>query len=96
MIPNYHDLVELVGTKYFLVLQTNYGVTNGEGHKFSYNSDTNYQKNGRVYSKNTDAAHAAKIESRKLKSSKRKKSYEKRIISDLKYDKRMFVLYGLA
>ena len=79
MIPNYHDLIELVGTKYFFVLQTNYGVTNGEGHSFSYDGDINYQKNRRVYFKNTDAARAAKIESRKLKSSKRKKSYEKRI-----------------
>lgn len=111
LIPSHHQAVELFGTKYVPVLDTNYGVTggtlmkesdfqkyvtSGEGHKFNYNGDINYQKNGKVYSTETDVYQAAKIESRKLKSAKRKKSYEKRIINDLKHDKKMQTLYGLA
>lgn len=111
LIPSHHQAVELFGTKYVPVLDTNYGVTggtlikesdfqkyvtSGEGHKFNYNGDINYQKNGKVYSTETDVYQAAKIESRKLKSAKRRKSYEKRIINDLKHDKKMQTLYGLA
>ena len=112
LIPSHHQAVELFGTKYVpIVFTTEYGVTggalmkesdfqkyvaSGEGHKFYYNGETNYQKNGRVYSKETDVYQAAKIESRKLKSAKRKKSYEKRIINDLKNDKKMQTEYGLA
>ena len=111
MIPSHHTAVELFGTKYVPILCTKYGitsgnlmkesdfqkyVTSGEGHKFTYNHETNYQKNGRVYSTETDVYQAAKIESRKLKSAKRRKSYEKQIISDLKHDKKMQTLYGLA
>ena len=111
LIPSHHDPVELFGIKYVPVLATNMGVTgsvlikysdfqkyvtSGEGHKFNYNGDINYQKNGKVYSTETDVYQAAKIESRKLKSAKRKKSYEKRIINDLKHDKKMQTLYGLA
>lgn len=111
LIPSHHDPIELFGTKYVPVLYTKYGitdgnlmkysdfqkyVTSGEGHKFNYNGDINYQKNGKVYSTETDVYQAAKIESRKLKSAKRRKSYEKRIINDLKHDKKMQTLYGLA
>ena len=112
LIPSHHQAVELFGTKYVpIVFTTEYGVTagalmkesdfqkyvaSGEGHTFRYNGETNYQKNGRVYSKETDVYQAAKIESRKLKSAKRRKSYEKRIINDLKHDKKMQTLYGLA
>lgn len=111
LIPSHHQAVELFGTKYVPVLDTNYGVTggalmkesdfqkyvtSGEGHKFNYNGDINYQKNGKVYSTETDVYQAAKIESRKLKSAKRRKSYEKRIINDLKHDKKMQTEYGLA
>lgn len=112
MIPSHHNPVELFGTKYVPVIFNddtdttgttlikysdfqNY-VTSGEGRKFSYNGATNYQKNGKVYSKETDVYQAAKIESRKLKSAKRRKSYEKRIINDLKHDKKMQTEYGLA
>ena len=112
MIPSHHNPVELFGTKYVPVIFNddtdttsttlikysdfqNY-VTSGEGHTFRYNGATNYQKNGRVYSKETDVYQAAKIESRKLKSAWRKKSYEKRIINDLKHDKKMQTEYGLA
>lgn len=111
LIPSHHNSVELFGTKYVPILCTAYGltsgnlmkesdfqkyVTSGEGHKFTYNHETNYQKNGKVYSTETDVYQAAKIESRKLKSAKRRKSYEKQIISDLKHDKKMQALYGLA
>lgn len=112
MIPSHHNPVELFGTKYVPVISNNdtgttgttlikYSdfqnyVTSGEGHTFNYNGVTNYQKNGRVYSKEKDVYQAAKIESRKLKSAKRKKSYEKRIINDLKHDKKMQTEYGLA
>lgn len=111
MIPSHHTAVELFGTKYVPILCTRYGitsgnlmkesdfqkyVTSGEGHKFTYNHETNYQKNGKVYSTETDVYQAAKIESRKLKSTWRKKSYEKRIIHDLKDDKESQILYGLA
>lgn len=37
-----------------------------------------------------------KYESRKLKSAKRRKAYERAIISDLKYDAKMQHKYGLA
>ena len=112
LIPSHHNAVELFGTKYVpIIFTTTYGstggglmkesdfqkyVTSGEGHKFTYNGETNYQKNGRVYSKEKDVYQAAKIESRKLKSAKRRKSYEKRIINDLKHDKKMQTKYGLA
>lgn len=111
MIPSHHNAVELFGTKYVPVLANNdYGqtlstlmketdfknyVVSGEGHKMEYNGCINYQKNGRVYSKETDVYKAAKIESRKLKSAKRRKSYEKSLINDLKDNKKMTVLYGL-
>lgn len=112
LIPSHHNAVELFGTKYVpIIFTTTYGstggglmkesdfqkyVTSGEGHKFTYNGETNYQKNGKVYSKEKDVYQAAKIESRKLKSAKRRKSYEKRIINDLKHDKKMQTEYGLA
>lgn len=112
LIPSHHQAVELFGTKYVpIVFTTEYGstggglmkesdfqkyVASGEGHKFTYNGETNYQKNERVYSKEKDVYQAAKIESRKLKSAWRKKSYEKRIINDLKHDKKMQTEYGLA
>ena len=112
LIPSHHNAVELFGIKYIpIIFTTTYGstggglmkesdfqkyVASGEGHKFTYNGETNYQKNGRVYSKEKDVYQAAKIESRKLKSAKRRKSYEKRIINDLKHDKKMQTLYGLA
>lgn len=112
LIPSHHQAVELFGTKYVpIVFTTEYGVTagalmkesdfqkyvaSGEGHKFYYNGETNYQKNGKVYSKEKDVYQAAKIESRKLKSAKRRKSYEKRIINDLKHDKKLQTEYGLA
>lgn len=102
VIPSHHEPVELFGTKYVpIIFKTEYGVTSsdlmkysdfqkyvasGEGHSFSYNGVTNYQKNGHVYAKDPDAYKAAKIETRKLKSAKRRRSYEKRIISDLKND----------
>lgn len=112
MIPSHHNAVELFGTKYVPVIFNddtgttgstlikysdfqNY-VTSGEGCTFRYNGDINYQKNGRVYSKEKDVYQAAKIESRKLKSAKRRKSYEKRIINDLKHNKKMQTEYGLA
>lgn len=112
LIPSHHNAVELFGTKYVpIIFTTTYGstggglmkesdfqkyVASGEGRKFTYNGETNYQKNGRVYSKEKDVYQAAKIESRKLKSAWRKKSYEKRIINDLKHDKKMQTEYGLA
>lgn len=112
LIPSHHNAVELFGTKYIpIIFTTTYGstggdlmkesdfqkyVASGEGRKFTYNGETNYQKNGRVYSKEKDVYQAAKIESRKLKSAKRRKSYEKRIINDLKHDKKMQTEYGLA
>lgn len=112
LIPSHHNAVELFGTKYVpIIFTTTYGstggglmkesdfqkyVASGEGHTFRYNGETNYQKNGRVYSKEKDVYQAAKIESRKLKSAKRRKSYEKRIINDLKHDKKMQTEYGLA
>ena len=112
VIPSHHDPAEIFGTKYVPIIFTNeFGttggalmkysdfqnyVTSGEGHKFTYNGETNYQKNGKVYSKEKDVYQAAKIESRKLKSAKRRKSYEKRIINDLKHDKKLQTEYGLA
>lgn len=112
MIPSHHDPVELFGTKYVPVLSTSeFGVTggslikysdfqnyvkSGEGHKFMYSGDENYQKNGKVYSKETDVYKAAKIENRKLKSAKRRKAYEKGLINDLKRNAQAQRKYGLA
>ena len=67
-----------------------------EGHKFLDNGYINYQKNNHVYSKENDVKYSVKYESRKLKSAKRRKVYEKAIISDLKYDAKMQHKYGLA